>query len=159
MSSYQQRPKPANIEDRDEAQATLETLLEEDSDITWVQFRYRVIRGGAGLARSEELAGTKGVDRDLSSLTLEEVGSNGIAELRGSSHRMKSHTSSTTTPRVPGAKTRSAGSNGCGMAAAGDGFLRCRTAWSSDLCASTSTSGLLWWRQTQRRSNASACWA
>ena len=82
MSSYQQRPKPANIEDRDEAQATLETLLEEDSDITWVQFRYRVIRGGAGLARSEELAGTKGVDRDLSSLTLEEVGSNGIAELR-----------------------------------------------------------------------------
>jgi len=83
MSSYQQRPKPANIEDRDEAQATLETLLEEDSDITWVQFRYRVIRGGAGLARSEELAGTKGVDRDLSSLTLEEVGSNGIAELRG----------------------------------------------------------------------------
>ena len=82
MSTYSgQRPKPVDIEDREEAQATLETVLEEGSELTWAQFRYRLIRGGAGLGRATEDAEARGVDRDLSTLTLEEVGSNGIAEL------------------------------------------------------------------------------
>lgn len=81
-SSIHQRPKPVEIEDRDEAQATLESLLEKDSDVTWVQFRYRIIRGGAGLVRATEKAEELGVARDLTELTLEEVGSGGIDELR-----------------------------------------------------------------------------
>ena len=77
------RPKPAEIEDREEAVATIDSLLDENVDgVTWVQFRYRIIRGGAGLSRTTEEAAIKGVDRDLGELTIEEVGSGGVDELR-----------------------------------------------------------------------------
>ena len=82
MASSHQRPKPTEIDDRQDAVGALMSVVSEQTEATWVQFRYRVIRGGAGLGRSQEKAIAMGVERDLDVLTVDDTGSGGLEELR-----------------------------------------------------------------------------
>ena len=79
-TAYLRRPKNVEIEDRTEALATLEQVLDADCVETWAQFRYRLLP--CGVERDSAEATGRGGHRDLETLTLHETGSGGLDEVR-----------------------------------------------------------------------------
>ena len=77
------RPRPAAFEEREDAQEVLASLLDEDSDTTWVRFQYRFALNLEHASRRDQVQDSDDVHvaRDLKTLSLDEMGNGGIDEL------------------------------------------------------------------------------